>query len=310
MQAVCGALGLRLDGPRMALLCQKVENVVVGAPCGIMDQMTSACGEQGRLLVLLCQPAEIGAAVTLPPDLAVWGIDSGVRHAVSGGDYESVRVGAFMGYRMIAELTGLQVEEAGPQQVRITDPLWGGYLCNITPSEWETLYRERIPISISGEDFLRRYKGTTDTVTTIDPNRIYPVRQPTAHPIYEHHRVRLFKALLEQAPLDQEKLQLLGELMYQSHISYSACGLGSPETDRIVALVREAGVSAGLYGAKITGGGSGGTVALLGHRDAGARVLEIAQRYGAEIGHDVTVLMGSSPGAAQFGVLTLRRAPA
>ncbi|MDQ3705726.1 MAG: GHMP kinase [Chloroflexota bacterium] len=307
MQAVCGALGLRLDGPRMALLCQKVENLVVGAPCGIMDQMTSACGEQGRLLVLLCQPAEIQPAVALPPDLAVWGIDSGVRHAVSGGGYESVRVGAFMGYRMIAELAGLQVEEAGPRRVRVTDPLWGGYLCNISPSEWETRYRDHIPDAIRGDDFLGRYTGTTDAVTTIHPDRTYHVRQPTAHPIYEHHRVRLFKALLEQAPLDGERLQLLGELMYQSHASYSACGLGSRETDRIVSLVREAGAAAGLYGAKITGGGSGGTVAVLGHRDAGAPVREIAGRYGAEIGKEVAVLSGSSPGAVRFGLLTARQ---
>ncbi|HEX8228612.1 MAG TPA: galactokinase family protein [Chloroflexia bacterium] len=307
MQAVCGALGLRLDGPRVALLCQKVENLVVGAPCGVMDQMTSACGEQGRLLVLLCQPAEIGPAVALPPGLAVWGIDSGVRHAVSGGDYESVRVGAFMGYRMVAELEGLQVEEIGPRRVRVTDPLWGGYLCNIGPSEWETRYRDHIPEAIRGDDFLGRYAGTTDAVTTIHPDRIYPVCQPTAHPIYEHRRVRLFKALLEQAQLDRERLQLLGELMYQSHTSYSACGLGSRETDRIVSLVREAGAAAGLYGAKITGGGSGGTVAVLGHRDAGDVVREITARYSAEAGRGGAVLSGSSPGAVQFGLLTVRQ---
>jgi L-arabinokinase len=306
MQAVCGVLGLRLEGPRMALLCQKVENLVVGAPCGVMDQMTAACGEEGKLLALLCQPAEIGPALALPPDLAVWGIDSGVRHAVSGGDYESVRVGAFMGYRMIAELVGLEVEAIGPQQMRVSDPSWSGYLANITPSEWEMHYRDYIPEYILGDDFLRRYGGTTDSVTTVRPDRVYQVRQPTAHPIYEHHRVRLFKSLLEQSPLDEERLRLLGELMYQSHASYSACGLGSAGTDRIVELVRKAGASAGLYGAKITGGGSGGTVAVLGHRDAEAHVREIARRYGQEIGQEVAVLRGSSPGAAQFGLLTAR----
>ncbi|MEA2574172.1 MAG: galactokinase [Chloroflexia bacterium] len=307
MQAVCGVLGLRLSGPRMAVLCQKVENAVVGAPCGVMDQMTSACGEQGRLLVLLCQPAEIGPAVSLPRDLAVWGIDSGVRHAVSGGDYESVRVGTFMGYRMIAELAGLHVEAIEPKRVHIADPRWRGYLCNMDPSEWEMSYRDHIPETIRGEDFLVRYAGTTDSATTVQPERIYQVRQPTAHPIYEHQRVRQFKTLLERSSLRHEELQLLGELMYRSHASYSACGLGSPETDRIVSLVRQAGVAAGLYGAKITGGGSGGTVAVLGHRDAGARVQEIARRYGEETGREAAVLCGSSPGAVQFGLLTLRR---
>ena len=55
----------------------------------------------------------------------------------------------------------------------------------------------------------------------------------------------------------------LGELMYESHASYGACGLGSGGTDLLVKLVRESGLATGLYGAKITGGGSGGVVAVL-----------------------------------------------
>jgi L-arabinokinase len=34
---------------------------------------------------------------TAAPQLRFWGIDSGIRHAVSGADYGTVRVGAFMG---------------------------------------------------------------------------------------------------------------------------------------------------------------------------------------------------------------------
>src|SRR5204862_472 len=40
----------------LAAACQEVENHVVGAPCGIMDQITSACGRRDRLLRLRCQP--------------------------------------------------------------------------------------------------------------------------------------------------------------------------------------------------------------------------------------------------------------
>lgn len=53
--------------------------------------------------------------------------------------------------------------------------------------------------------------------------------------------------------------------MLQSHAGYSRCGLGSDGTDRLVALVRQEQAEAQLhqevpvlYGAKITGGGSGG----------------------------------------------------
>lgn len=303
MQAICAAYAVRLERHELALLCQMVENQVVGAPCGVMDQMASACGESDRLLALLCQPAELQAAVVLPAELEVWGIDSGIRHAVSGSDYGAVRVGAFMGYRIIAEIAGLPITRRPDRQVEVADARWQGYLANIAPSLWETAYRDQVPIALNGGDFLARYGGTTDAMTRIDPERVYAVRQPTAHPIYEHHRVQLFRALL--AAPDQEQRGLLGELMYQSHASYTACGLGSSGTDRLVELVRAAGPESGLYGAKITGGGSGGTVAVLARRGMSAIVRDIAAQYKRETGHATTILSGSSPGAGSFGTLRL-----
>ena len=97
----------------------------------------------------------------------------------------------------------------------------------------------------------------------------------------------------------------LGQLMYASHASYSACGLGSDGTDHLVALVREAGPRLGLYGAKITGGGSGGTVAVLGTRGLHGTVSKIAELYTRESGHGSAVYVGSSDGARAFGVRTL-----
>ncbi|HEX7771644.1 MAG TPA: galactokinase family protein, partial [Pyrinomonadaceae bacterium] len=105
MEAVTKAFDIDV-GPRdVALLCQRVENVVVGAPCGVMDQMTAVFGERDRLLALLCQPAELKNMIALPPQLKLWGIDSGIRHSVGGSDYGSVRAGAFMGHRIINEAT-------------------------------------------------------------------------------------------------------------------------------------------------------------------------------------------------------------
>lgn len=58
---------------------------------------------------------------------------------------------------------------------------------------------------------------------------------------------------------------------WQCHYSYNACGLGSDGTDRLVNLVQEMqhrkmpeNGSPNLYGAKITGGGSGGSVCVIG----------------------------------------------
>jgi len=65
-------------------------------------------------------------------------------------------------------------------------------------------------------------------------------------------------------------------------------------------------VERGLFGAKITGGGSGGTVAVLGDRDAVGAVQRVAERYAALMGYEPYIFSGSSPGSAAFGHLIVR----
>jgi L-arabinokinase len=73
----------------------------------------------------------------------------------------------------------------------------------------------------------------------------------------------------------------------------------------IVDLVRAQGPSNGLYGARITGGGSGGTVAVLGRNDADPAILQIVEAYAKIIGYRPYVFSGSSDGAARYGSRTL-----
>jgi L-arabinokinase len=293
MRTLADLLDLSIAGRDLALLCQKVENLVVGAPCGVMDQMTAACSTPNSLLALLCQPAELRPPVALPGNVAFFGVDSGIRHAVTGADYGTVRTGAFMGYRIVADLAGLPVRSDRGRAL-VEDPAWRGYLANLAPAEWESRFRDLVPERMAGAVFLDRYGGTTDAVTTIDPDREYPVRQPAAHPIYEHDRVRRFRALLEDrlpsAHASDDTLRRLGDLMFRSHESYGACGLGSDGTDAVVALVRDAGPAHGLFGAKITGGGSGGTVAVLGRRDSRPAVEDIARRYERSTGRSAALV--------------------
>lgn len=300
LNAVLGALQQTLPKDRIALLCQRAENLVVGAPCGVMDQMTSALGEEGQLLELLCQPAEVLGSVKLPEDLQVWGIDSGVRHAVSGADYTDVRVAAFMGQRILSVHAQRASEAAGARQFT-----GHPYLANLTPSELVAHHAQYLPTTLRGADFLREFGHTNDTVTRVDPEVSYPVAAATAHPIFEHFRVRCFRSLLKTGTLDANGAAVLGELMYQSHASYGACGLGCQPTDLLVELVRREGIDAGLLGGKITGGGSGGTVAVLGRRGSDAAIQRILEAYQEQTGIASYLFQGSSPGAAAFGTRVL-----
>jgi L-arabinokinase len=307
MEAVVEAWRVSIDPRMRAVRCQQVENLIVGAPCGVMDQMASICGEAGSLMALLCQPAEFQGSVRLPDGLGVWGIDSGIRHAVTGADYGAVRIGAFMGYRILAALAGLRVTLGQREgHVQVEDPRWGGYLANVGGETFRR-FEEDIPEALDGATFLARYDGTTDLVTNVDPARRYAIRAPTAHPIYEHERVTEWARLLRASPSAAagSDAARLGALMYESHESYSACGLGSDGTDRLVSLARAAGSARGIHGTKITGGGSGGTVALLGDASAGDTVRAIAREYARETGRDAYVFAGTSPGAARIGAIRL-----
>jgi L-arabinokinase len=305
MTAIAKSYGIELSQTEIALLCQRVENLVAGAPCGIMDQMTSSCGEQDRLLELLCQPSQFIGTLALPGELEVWGIDSGVRHSVGGSDYKTVRTAAFMGYRMIAEIAGLKVMRIGGGMVNVIDSLWNGYLANITPIEFEENYLQHLPFRMTGSDFLKRYEGISDSVTHVEDSVEYPIRAATAHPIYENHRVNQFAAILKQwSGLDQAPK--LGDLMLESHQSYTDCGLGSERTDLIIELVKEDRQSS-LFGGRITGGGSGGTVAVLGKRGATESLTRLIEKFERATGYRPLVLSGSSTGAAGFDHLRLRK---
>ena len=301
--AVAASCGCTIPATELATACQAVENHVVGAPCGIMDQMTSACARRDRLLRLRCQPGTVEGHVEIPAGFRFYGIDSGISHAVSGADYGTVRTAAFMGYRMIAAAAGLPAVRDG-SRVRIADPRWGGYLANLTESELCGFARS-LPVEMSGGEFLQRYDGLTDSATAVRPDCPYPVRPATEHPVREQARVERCAELLVTLADQPQAAVELGHLMYDSHKSYGACGLGSDGTDRLVELVAREGPEHGLFGAKITGGGSGGTVAVFGTTRAEAVVRAVAARYGAETGREAQVFADSGPGAAETGVLLL-----
>jgi galactokinase len=310
MSSLVGHFGLRdrVTPLELAAMCQAAENRIVGAPCGIMDQVASCLGEAGSLLRMVCQPHELLPPLGLPEGVRVVGINSGVRHSVGAGQYGRTRCAAFMGHRVVLERMREMGAAAGREMSG--DPM-RGYFANLDPDDYKRFFRPHVPERMTGRAFLERYGGTVDAATRVDPDAEYHVQRAVDHHVLEARRVRRFAEFIEQAgsaaagsampPARQRggALDRAGHLMYASHISYTNDALlGAPECDLLVDLVRKR-ERAGLYGAKITGGGSGGTVAVLCdvRESADAALAEVMAEYERQTGRKPEAFTGTSHGA-------------
>ena len=124
----------------------------------------------------------------------------------------------------------------------------GGTAHTMTPLRPSMIQRGALGRSVVGQTCPKAPKVN---LVTHDFNSCfsYAVRMPTSHPILENFRLKAFRQLLlkgrgSNASVadaassfrtmegDEEQLSTLGELMFFSHQSYSACGLGCHGTDR------------------------------------------------------------------------------
>ena len=238
--ATARALGAEVIDPfRLAALCQEAENHVVGAPCGIMDQVAVALGTVGAVLPILCRPASVADPVVLPPGLEIVGWPTGAPHDVGGVPYGRARAAAFMGKRIVEDAAGREWP-------------WG--------SELPPAAVDDLPEDLDGGTFLERWGATGDEVTTVRPDETYPVRAATLFGVEEHRR-----SVAAVAALADEEPGRLGPLMVASQDGYDAMGLGHPAA---TVIVEEALARPGVLGARSSGGGGGGTVAVVCERGA------------------------------------------
>lgn len=309
MKAAAAAYGIDLSGVELSLACQWVENAIAESACGIMDQVAVVTGKEGFIMPLVCQPCNPEPLIKLPEDLKIWGIDSGVSHQVSGIEYEAARAAAFMGYKIICDSTGIPVILDTTTDIhRYTDPVWNGYLANLSRSDFHEKYEQILPQKSDHASYLKEHKIHVDPFTPLRENVTYHIWANTKYAVEENHRVQLFSELSRGAAITFSKraYSLMGELMYQSHYAYTECGLGAKATDFLVGLCRNEGITNGIYGAKITGGGAGGTVAILADKNAGDTIEKIMGSYAkAEMGQPY-LFEGSSDGADCYGILILK----
>ncbi|MBK3629603.1 galactokinase [Streptomyces asoensis] len=202
--------GLGLQGWQLARLCQRAENVYVGAPTGIMDQTASACCEAGHALFLDTRDL---SQKQIPLDLAAEGlrllvVDTQVTHAHSGGEYGKRRAGCEKGAALL------------------------------------------------GVDALRdiAYADLDAALDRLGDEE--EVRRLVRHVVTEDQRVEQVVALLESGG----DTRAVGPVLTAGHASLrDDFRVSCPELD----LVVDTALAGGALGARMTGGGFGGSAIVL-----------------------------------------------
>jgi len=76
--------------PQIAKLCQRVENVFIGARVGIMDQFVSCLGKAGHALMLDCRSLDF-KLIPIPGNVRLVICNTMVKHEHAGGEYNRRR---------------------------------------------------------------------------------------------------------------------------------------------------------------------------------------------------------------------------
>ncbi|MEU6253301.1 galactokinase [Streptomyces sp. NPDC047043] len=200
---------LGLQRWQLARLCQRAENVYVGAPTGIMDQTASACCEEGHALFLDTRDL---SQKQIPFDLAAEGmrllvVDTQVKHSHSEGEYGKRRAGCERG----AALLGVDA---------LRDVPYGDL-----------------------DAALARLGDDEEAVRLV------------RHVVTEDERVEKVVSLLESGDT-----RAIGPVLVAGHASLrDDFRISCPELD----LVVDTALASGALGARMTGGGFGGSAIVL-----------------------------------------------
>jgi len=88
--ALLDCAGIAIDRGELAQLSQRAETDFVGARCGIMDQYVISRCANDRAMMLDCRSLEF-QSVALPANSSFLVVDTGVKHRIPAGEYNSRR---------------------------------------------------------------------------------------------------------------------------------------------------------------------------------------------------------------------------
>lgn len=220
---------LQIPALALAKLCHRAENLFVGVPSGLLDQVTCVFGRADHAVFLDCQSEAI-ETVPLPSELALIIASSGAAHSLVAGDYRARREQCFaaaeaLGVLSLRELSSADLEKSAPS----LDPL---------------------------------------------------LRRRAVHITGENERVQAAVHALQGG-----NGNALGALMNASHESSRVNFENSTlELDLLTKLAREL---PGVLGARLTGGGFGGSAIVLVRADSAPKAAEqLAAIFHAHTGID------------------------
>ncbi len=296
--AVTGASGRSLDVTTAVNIVHRVVRCWMGLPVGLADAACVLRAAPTGLTCVCAEPLTINDAIELPDGIALFGMATGTLCGNAQRKYDAVRIASHMGGTLVDRIIRHENKNRIP---------WSGRLAEVSVADYVNRFRDRLPTKLKGSEFLKLFGETGDTITRIDPDVLYKVRSRTEHHVYENDRAQSFARCMQRAATegDLSSLRQAGELMYASHWSYGQrCGLGSIETDLLVRLIRSADVDAGILGARITGHGCGGVVAvLMENTDRAADAIRgVVDEYGNRTSRTATILQSGGVGALVLGV--------
>jgi galactokinase len=232
LRAIRSEFSLALDDVQLALLGQRAENVLVGAPVGAMDQLVASLGVLGSALFIDMQTLATRRIPLPRADLLV--INSGIHHDHAAGDYRVRRA---------------ECERAARE-------LGVGSLRELTVEDLSRIGKLPAPLDRRTRHVVSENARVLETVTALEAEDLIRVGQ-------------LFAASHESMRLDYE--------------------VSIPAIDTLVEIAR---MTASVYGARLTGGGFGGSIVALAERGAGPEAArQIAMQYQTRTRHIPTVLL-------------------
>ena len=202
-----------LDDVSLALLAQRGENELVGAPVGVMDPLAASLADDHTAVFVDTRSLRV-ERVPMPSGAEIAVIDSGISHSNATGGYRLRREECFVAANML-----------GVAQLR---------------DAYDMDKIEALP---------------------------EPLRRRARHVFTENARV-----LAAVAAMREDDPVALGGLFLESHVSMrDDFEISVPEID---ALVARAASDPMVYGARLTGGGFGGSVVVLAHEGQGRGAAE------------------------------------